>query len=108
MAHRKSWVDTKKIKLEKGDSFDDISQWCHEEEFALELLYECAKTIGTKRMGNDWKKYFGCVYGIGRRENGDKLGDCHWMPFAQTSWLEVKVFSGCMVSEGSDCGLAWE
>lgn len=82
-------MDTKKIKLEKSDSFDGISQWCHngtgwaqEEEFTLELLDKCAKTIGKKRIGNDWKKYFGGLRGVGRGEKGDKLGDCHWMPFA--------------------------
>lgn len=101
----------KKIKLEKRDSFDGISRWCHngigwaqEKEFALELLYKCAKNKGKKRMGNDWKKYFGGAYGIGRGEKGDKLGDCHGCLLHKLHGWRWR----CMVSEGSYCALAWE
>lgn len=68
------------------------------------MLYKCAKTTGKKRMGNDWKKYFGGAYGIWRGEKGDKLGDCHGCLLHKLHGWKWK----CMVSEGSYCALAWE
>lgn len=71
-------------------------------------FYGCAKTTGKKRMSTNCKKRIDGVQGIVRGGKGNRLGDCHWMPSAYTSWLGVKPTSGAVVSEGSDCGLAWE
>lgn len=43
-----------------------------------------------------------------KRGKGNRSGDCHWMPLASVSWLEVKLSSGTMVGKCSGSGLAWE